>query len=349
MKLTLPDIADKCNNPLQIGSVINGACSLIFVLSLTLFASFLQNRVFAAGDDTNAETPLYGMIVTGKRPGPPLWKVTNEDKVLWIFGTLQILPKKLRWDPVSVRYILSESSQYISPPQVSAIELNPFKAYSLLRRMNKMQQNPDGKTLQDVLPTELYARFLEAKEIYAPRDKKILNLRPLEASGRLLSAARESVGLHYDSKVSKKLRSIARGRGATLIDHKRSLEVDAVFQAFDNLQLRDEIACLETRLETIRTDLEAAVIRTNAWANGRAELLLELDYPDPDAKCMSILANSNAIGNTMEQVRIDWIESIQHALSNNSVSLANFPMREIVHPEGLLAQLRQQGYVVSRN
>lgn len=155
--------------------------------------------------------------------------------------------------------------------------------------------------------------------------------------------------MHYDSKVSKKLRSIARGRGATLIDHKRSLEVDAVFQAFDNLQLRDEIACLETRLETIRTDLEAAVIRTNAWANGRAELLLELDYPDPDAKCMSILANSNAIGNTMEQVRIDWIESIQHALSNNSVSLANFPMREIVHPEGLLAQLRQQGYVVSRN
>ncbi len=334
----------KNSNPLRIGSDINRACLLLFILALTLFACIVQNQVYAAGVDAAAKPPLYGMVVTGKRPGPPLWKVTNQDNVLWVFGTLRHLPKKLRWDPVSVRYILSEATQYISPPQVSASESNPFKAYALMRRLSKLQQNPDGKTLQDVLPEDLYARFLEAKSIYAPRDKKILNLRPMEASDRLISAARESVGLSYDAKVSKKLRSIARGRGATLIDHKRSVEVEVIFQAYANITLQDELACLEIRLETIRTDLEATVVRANAWANGNADLLLRLDYPDPDAICFNIMDSDE-----FKQLRIEWFESIQNALSNNSVSLANFPMREIVHPEGLLAQLRQQGYIISRN
>ena len=38
------------------------------------------------------------VVVTGIRPGPPLWKVKHEDHVLWVFGTVTPIPKRMEWD-----------------------------------------------------------------------------------------------------------------------------------------------------------------------------------------------------------------------------------------------------------
>jgi len=330
-------------NLFRVTAVYSAAPWMLAIFTVSLFPLLSQNQVYAA----DAEPPLYGMVVGGKRPGPPLWKVTNQDNVLWIFGTLDYLPKKLNWDSSSVRYELSQSEQYISPPQINARENNPFKAVSLLRKLNKLTKNPDGKTLQDVLPAELYARFLDAKSIYAPKDNKIFKLRPQEAAGSLFRAAQDFVGLSLDKKVGNKLRRIARGQRATLITHNTSLDVDAALRGYENILLENEIACLKTTLDTIETDLEAMIVRANAWANGNAKLLLELDYPDRQQVCLGSFTSTDAIKSTAEQTRTEWVESIENALNNNKISFANFSMREIVHPDGLLAQLEKQGYVVA--
>ena len=329
----------------RVGAVYAVVSWMLIIFTVTLFPLLFQNQSFADGADS--EPQLYGMVVTGTRPGPPLWKVTNQGNVLWIFGTLDYLPKRLNWDPASVRFELSESEEYISPPQINARENNPIRAISLIRKLNRIQKIPDGKTLQDILPEALYARFLEAKSIYVPRGNKIFNLRPLAAANSLFRAAQDSIGLSLDQKVSNRLRRIARGRGATLIDHRKSLDVDAFIQGYENILLEDEIACLQSTLETIETDLEAMIVRANAWANGDADLLLKLDYPDRQQVCFESITSTDEVKSIVEQARIEWVESIESALTNNKKSFANFPMREIVHPEGLLAQLKQQGYAVS--
>jgi len=223
-----------------------------------------QYPVFADGADEDPQ--LFGMVVTGKRPGPPLWKISNQGNVLWVFGTLDYLPKRLRWDTASVRFILSESEEYISPPRINSIERNPFKAISLMRTFNRIQKPPpDGKTLQDVLPEELYTRFLEVKSNYAPRDNKLLNLRPAEAASRFFSAAQDAIGLSFDRKVSNRLRSIARGQGASVISHEdNSLDPKILFQGYENILMDVEIACMESTLETIETDLQAMIVRANS-------------------------------------------------------------------------------------
>ena len=308
--------------------------------------SDLGNKSEARLEVQNA-IPIEEIVVTGTRPGPPLWKVTNQGNVLWIFGTLDYLPKRLNWDSASVRFQLSQSEQYISPPRINSRENNPFKAISLIRKINRLTKNPDGKTLQDVLPEDLYARFLDAKSIYAPKDNKIFNLRPQEAAGSLFRAALVSVGLSLDQKVGNRLRRIARGEGATLITHNKSLDVDAFLQGYENILLEDEIACLQSTLETIETDLEAMIVRANAWANGNADLLLKLDYPDRQQVCIGSITSTDAVKSIVEQTRTEWVDSIESALTNNKISFANFSMREIVHPDGLLTQLKQQGYVIA--
>lgn len=324
----------------------NRVRSSLLVLTVSVFILMLQYPAFADGADEDPQ--LFGMVVTGKRPGPPLWKISNQGNVLWVFGTLDYLPKRLRWDPASVRFILSESEEYISPPRVSSFERNPFKAISLMRTLSRIQKLPDGKTLQDVLPEELYVRFLEVKSIYAPRDNKLLNLRPATAASQLFSAARDAVGLSFDRQVSSRLRRIARGQGASMISHEdNSLDPKILFQGYENILMDAEITCMESTLETIETDLQAMIVRANAWADGDAELLLELDYPNRREVCVESIFDSEELRIIIEQTHAQWVKSVESALINNKISFANFPMREIAHPEGLLAQLRQQGYIVS--
>ena len=88
---------------------------LVFVLS--------TGHQSAAQDQRSVLShPIEEIVVIGKRPGPPLWKVTNGDNVLWIFGTLHPLPKSLEWDSESVEWVISQSREYLSGLSVGLVE-----------------------------------------------------------------------------------------------------------------------------------------------------------------------------------------------------------------------------------
>jgi len=52
----------------------------LLVLTVSVFILMFQYPAFADGADEDPQRS--GMVVTGKRPGPPLWKVTNQGNVL---------------------------------------------------------------------------------------------------------------------------------------------------------------------------------------------------------------------------------------------------------------------------
>lgn len=90
---------------------------LVFALS-TAYQSSAQDR------RSVLSRPIEEIVVIGKRPGPPLWKVTNGDSVLWIFGTLHPLPKSLEWDSESEEWVISQSREYLTGLSVVLVERN---------------------------------------------------------------------------------------------------------------------------------------------------------------------------------------------------------------------------------
>ncbi len=135
---------------------MNIGTKIVFILVIALSIGYQSS---AQDRRSVLSRPIEEIIVIGKRPGPPLWKVTNGDNVLWIFGILHPLPKSLEWDSESVEWVISQSREYLSGISVGLVERNPLKAYRLFRKMKKLRKNPNGETLQDVLPPETYARF----------------------------------------------------------------------------------------------------------------------------------------------------------------------------------------------
>lgn len=84
-------------------------------------AAVLLLHVWPLGSSIAAEPdgqPVE-IVVTDRQPGPPLWKVSNGDQVLWIFPYLTWIPKDMFWENNRVARILAESQEFLELPQVS--------------------------------------------------------------------------------------------------------------------------------------------------------------------------------------------------------------------------------------
>ena len=146
----------------------------IFLLSI-LLAFLLVSQTAPS----KAQEPItIGIVVTGKQPGPPLWRVTNEDNTLYIFVWLSPIPKNIFWESQRVEKVIAEAQEYIplSASNVSIsplVLLNPFNIINGISLGKRITRNADKATLEKVLPTELYQRFSDLKAEYFPNNKKI--------------------------------------------------------------------------------------------------------------------------------------------------------------------------------
>ena len=62
---------------------------------------------------------LEEVVVVGRLPGPPLWKVTNGEHVLWILPLVNLYPKKMEWESTRVEALIAGSQEFIFMPRPS--------------------------------------------------------------------------------------------------------------------------------------------------------------------------------------------------------------------------------------
>src|SRR5687767_12626712 len=140
---------------------------------------------------------LDTVVVSGRQPGPGLWRVSKGDHDLWILGTVSPVPKRMEWYSPKTEMVLAQAQEIIGQPGIAA-SLSAggmFRAAFAMPTMLRTRKNPDGKTLRDVLPAELYARWSALKAMYLGKDKAVEAWRPIFAAERLYQAALDQAGL----------------------------------------------------------------------------------------------------------------------------------------------------------
>ncbi len=315
------------------------------LLSLCVFTQTSQadaaNRVEHSANDLVEE-----LVVTGKRPGPPLWRVSNNGSTLWIFGVPDTLPKKLVWDPASVNAIMQDSQAYLSPPDISASVSNPLRAIGVLRAFGKLKKLDNNQQLHNVVPDPLYTQFTAAAAQFRLPLRRTKKLRPMYAAEALTEQALKKSGLRDSEHLEEQIRKIAKRRKVPVISSSRSIDMDKLFEILESPSLEAELACLQITVEAVATDLQQAVLRAQAWADGDALLLSSLDYPDVNSSCVQNLFSSPAAVAVMAQANQAWLTSATRVLATHETSFASLPMRELVREDGLLKQLEQRGFKI---
>ena len=150
------------------------------------------------------------LVVVGRYPGPPLWKVSSGNRTLYVFGELSPVPKGLEWDPRNAERVLDRAEAVIKSPRVSAATLNPIRLFRLFRAVRRLARTPKGTTLADQLPADLYARYAALRARHLGDDDDEVEIRPALAALRLYGAALDDVGLTTDTGIGKKVNRMMR-------------------------------------------------------------------------------------------------------------------------------------------
>lgn len=305
----------------------------------------------AAQPEVVAE-PGAQVVVSGRRPGPGLWKVSRGEHVMWVFGTYSPLPQKMEWDDSRVERLIGQSNEVLAPPSVGiSVGWNGLLALPSLIGLKK---NPDGATLHDVLPAEVYARWSLLKQKYIGDDDGIERERPFFAAEGLLEAGLKKNGLQNDLAVRRQIEKIAKkkdvkvtstGVFVKIADPRRTLK------EFNKSQLED-VACFTKTMDSFEVDIDAMRARANAWAKGNIAEISKLDYAERDDACRDAMLGSGiartdpALQGMSERARADWFKHAERALAANATTFAVLSMKEIMGPKSYLAELQAKGYTV---
>lgn len=306
-----------------------------------------------AADAPANEAPTQ-IVVSGKRPGPGVWKVSKGDHVMWVFGLYSPLPQKMEWDAGRVERLVAQSQEVLTPPGVSVGTSSFFGTLAALPAMIGMRKNPDGASLHDMLPADVYARWQGLKGRYIGDDDDVERYRPFFASEALMEAGLKKNGLAKSQEVRKQIEKIAKTNDVKLTTTGISVSIDNPRRALNEFKQSqmDDTACFIKTLDRFDNELGAIRTRANAWANGDIAQIRNIDYAEREDACNSAVFNGSFARNNPQLQGLParrlaaWLGAAEAALDKNKSSFAMLSMSEILGPKSYLAALQEKGYTV---
>src|SRR5690606_39765469 len=130
---------------------------------------------------------------------------------------LSPLPTRMEWGSAGVESVVARSQQVLLPPSFTlAAGVGMCRGLMLVPSLLKARRNPDGRSLQEVVPAPLYARWSPLKQRYLGGDRGVERWRPIFAAQELYEAAMRRSGLARADAVDKGVRRMAKRHGDEL-------------------------------------------------------------------------------------------------------------------------------------
>jgi hypothetical protein len=301
--------------------------------------------------DSPPPAPLDEVLVTGERPGPGMWRVSKEGHDLWILATLEPLPKDMTWRSQAVEQRIANSQVVLSPPRVDA-DIGFFRSLTLIPSLLRARKSPDGKTLEQILPHDLYIRWLALRVKYlGTTDDE--HTRPMLAALDLWLRALDQSGLTSNEVVWESIEKTAHKDHVPLqqvILNIKVTDARGAIHDLDKIPQDAEIACFTRTLERLETDLQPMRLRANFWSLGDIEALRSLPYPDEETACLNAFLAVPEYRDQYEQARRQiadlWMSNAEAALGKNTSSFAVLPITVLLKEDGMLDRLKGKGYAV---
>jgi len=326
----------------------------LFCLLLLAASCHAETAPAQSSPAPGAVTDMAPVLVSGVQPGPGLWKVSKGDHVLWVLGTVSPLPEHMQWKVDGVEKAVASSQQLLEPPGFAiGAHLGFFGKLFLLPSMIGLRNNPDGATLEQVLPPALYARWDNRRQEYLGKSHRFKRLRPIFAGKELYDVAIKRAGLTTDGGVQEIVDAMAARHGVATIGTAYRLMLDdprAAAKTFKQSSMED-MECLSQIIDAIGNDMGQVATRANAWSTGDIDVLRGTLARTQRDSCLSAISGAGfakKLGMSDVQQRIDgaWLDAARKALKSNPRTFALLPMEQLLSADGYLARLQREGYVV---
>ncbi|WP_126421333.1 TraB/GumN family protein [Asticcacaulis excentricus] len=257
-------------------------------------------------------------------PGPALWKITKEDKVLWVLGVMPM--QRTHWDMSRVKRLLDGAETlYLPPLSEGTISLSSTRL-------------PEGQMLRDVISEKTYIRYRATARTFNIETKEDEQYQPFWAGQKMFQRIRLYNGISLNA-VTEQVVDAAKARKVkvrriALYDSSDTLAESTTFTT------EQGEACLNYTLDSIDHLVPNRKRDAAAWARGDVDTLRARLAAAPKVTCGN---NQSVRGN---KARSDTLRAIEQALSGPRRNVMISSLSVLLMDDQLMHELSALGYKV---
>ncbi len=307
----------------------------LFAITLSGAAPAPDSAKPPISDWSNIET----VIVSAKSSGPALWHVARGDSEVWILGTVQPLPKGLKWNSDRIGALMRGAHSLLLPPrgQVGLFE----GAWFLLTGMGTIEQ-PDGTMLEASLPEPLRGRFAAARAAVHQDADRYEKFLPAIAALMLESDFWKANDFSMTSV--QKIVELLAAQAAVPAHPIATYPAMDVIHDVPKMSVAANRACLEYALSDIDIQSAHAVAAAQAWAVGD---LAGVEANYSEIKLDACLQQNSAYAVLREKAIGDTANAITGALNRSGKTFVVIPMGILLRKGGVLERLKAAGLTIT--
>ena len=304
-----------------------------------------------------ADQVLDEVLVLGEQPGPAMWKVSRDGHTLWVMGTMSPRPASMTWRSTQVESVIERSGEILGSTSARATsDIGLFGAVRLIPALLRARDNPDGATLHDALPPDVFAHYDRMYRRFFGADPDLKEKRrPLFAADELYRQALKKSGLTADSLVWPTVEKLAKRYKVHI--RKREFEVElndpkGIIADLSLIKRDQEVACLSATMDFIERELPNIKRRAKAWAVGNMAELRALPPAVDRQSCLDALIDAlrprleTQIKETQSQIQEDRKGIFSWMLLANETSFTTMAIEDLLAADGAVARWRAAGYTV---
>lgn len=279
--------------------------------------------------------PAAPLTAAPKSGAPAMWRVTDGDSRIYLFGTFHLLPKGVTWTTPAYKTAMADA-------EITVVEVDTTSSYAkstMSALVYERGVNPSYETLSDILGAARFAKLAAVAERYGLSPKSLQPMRPWLATLSVSAAALNAAGFDRGFGVERAVLADAKAED----DMVAFLEtVEGQIKALAAFDGPDMLANVDLTITQLNTFNETMPPMLAAWLKGDVATLDRLSSDDmrrtaPGAyKAMLVDRNRN------------WIPMIEHWLAKKSDYFIAVGAAHLVGRDSVIAMLQKKGLKVER-
>jgi uncharacterized protein YbaP (TraB family) len=281
--------------------------------------------------------PLIGLALclsmsAGAHAAPALWKVSDGDSTIYLFGSVHMLKAEQEWRTPLIDKVVSKAEQVYFETDISPTGQAEAASLSIIHGFNT-----DGRLLSDIISTELMAQLREAAQTYSVPMASLLAMKPWMAATTIsampMLEAGYAASYGVETVLSNGLPADRIGMLETIDEQMALLSGGDEAEGIEMLQ-----ASLDT-LDQVSTDLEAL---TESWADGDPEALGEA-FMEQMGDFDSVI-----VERLIDKRNLNWTEQIAGMLERNERALLVVGAAHLAGEMSVVKLLEDKGFTSER-
>lgn len=263
---------------------------------------------------------------------PAIWKVSDEDSAVWLFGSIHMLPDGMEWRTEIFDNLLDEADRIYFETDLGLAAQPKILALTMERGFAR-----DGVLLNQRIDGKLMSKVRTAAETYTVPVPTLLAMQPWMAASTISVAALTAAG--YDP---------TKGVETTLVSEipvERQGFLETAEQQIDAVAGGSEADQIQMLVATLaETDSLADMVDTMvaAWLEGTPEVVAEIFFADLGAYGEAFMDR------LITERNENWVEQIEAMLKADEEAFLIVGAGHLVGPDSVVTLLEHKGFASER-